>query len=180
MTTTKSQVTAGTRVYLLNSLISPHVALLVPQLKGLSNVGGGPRKKVDVSNFDSGAYDELQGGRAAPPETSGELVLDLTNAGHQSLKALFEAGAAGSIGLIPFIVCESDDSTAPVVANGILTGAVTASPKHWKGSSHYGYCYISDLSAKAADNDVWRADFKLQVTGKTTWAAKGDLATKPY
>ena len=178
--TTKSQVTAGTRVYLLNLLVSPHVALLVPQLKGLSAVGGGQRKKIDTSNFDSGAYDEMQGGRAAPPETSGELVLDLTNTGHQTTKALFEAGAAGSIGLIPFIACESDDSTAPLVQGGILIGAQTASPKHWKGSGYYGYCYISNLTAKAPDNDVWRADFKIQVTGKTTWFAKGDLATKTY
>lgn len=178
--TTKSQATAGSRVYLLNSLVSPHVALLVPQLKGLSNVGGGPRKKIDVSNFDSAAYDEYQGGRAAPPETSGELVLDLTNTGHQTLKALFEAGAAGTIGLIPFLVCESDDLTAPLVQGGILVGAQTTSPKHWKGSGFYGYCYVADLSAKGADNDVWRADFKLQVTGKTTWFAKGDVATKTY
>lgn len=178
--TTKSQPTSGTRVYLLNTLISPHVALLVPQLKGLSNVGGGPRKKIDVSNNDSGAYDEYQGGRAAPPETSGELVLDLTSTGHQTLKSLFEAGAAGTIGLIPFVVCESDDSTAPLVQGGILVGAQTASPKHWKGSGFYGNCYVADLSAKGSDNDVWRADFKLQVTGKTFWFAKGDLATKTY
>lgn len=178
--TTKSQVTAGSQFYLLNPLVSPHVALLVPQLKGATGIGGGARKKIDASNFDSGAYDELQGGRAAPPELSGELVLDLTNTGHQQLKALFEAAAAGTIGTLQAYLGQSDDSDAPTVVTGNLQPAQTASPKHWKRSGFLGNGYLSDITPNAADNDIWRATFKFQWTGAVKWSVKGDIISKTY
>ncbi len=178
--TTASQVTAGSQLYVLQTVTSPHSVLLIPQLKGASAVGGGQRKKIDISNFDSAAYDELQGGRIAPPELQGELVLKLSIAGHQTLKALFEAGAAGTIGTLQFYLGQSDASGAPTIVTGNLQPPQTASPKKWVRSGFSFSGYIASLQPSAVDNDVWRAKFGIQITGAATWQNKGDAIAKTY
>lgn len=292
---TKAIPTAGSQVYLANLLAVTPVALLIPQLRGLSNLGGGQRKKNDASNFDSGSYDEYIGGRAAPPETQSEIILDMTNTAHQQVKALFEAQAVGSIannmgffvgfpdgnGIAPLyqssgvnaglllppsttalaapaaptvngattggtvavgtyqvivtyvtaagetvgstaspVTTTTATSTITITSPATATGAtgwyayvtqaggaaatgtrqqvagtptaigtnlvITAPPTStgaiapttdttstWTRSGQYGFCYISNVSGKAADNDLWKLDFKIQVTGKTSWATKG-------
>lgn len=177
---TKSQPTSGTQFYLLNLLASPVAPLLVPQLKGASNIGGGAVKKIDISNFDSAAYDEYKGGRAAPPELSGEVVLDLTNTGHQELKALFEASAAGTIGTLQGYIGQSNGAGAPTVTSGALIPPKTTSPVEWARGGMIGFGYLSDITPSAADNDVWRATFKFQWTGQVLWQNKGDVITKQY
>lgn len=263
---------------------------LVPQLKGFSPVGGGQKKKIDISNMDSQAYDEYLGGRVAPSEASGELVLDLTNPGHQIVKALFEAGAQGTIGNIQCYVGQAGNTLAPTVGGGnllfppvtagsglaapvqsslatatsggtlaagtyyyvvtalnangetvasnekniVTTGATSTVTVSWSavtGATGYNIyrsnatgtetflisvgavvtytdtgsgtptsvlppannttgtwarsgmlanCYVASLTPKAADNDVWRADFKLQVTGATNWQVIGQGCGKQY
>jgi hypothetical protein len=137
-------------------------------------------KAIDKSNMDSGAYDELTGGRAAPPEMSGELVLDKSNAGHQAAKALFEAANQGLIDTLQIFVGDSDATDAPTIVTGVLTPPQTASPKKWARSGTFGDGYISSLTPKKADNDIDRADLSIQWTGKASWVNKGDPIAKVY
>lgn len=178
--TTITSSTSGVTLYLMDTTVSPHTVIAVAQLKGASMVGGGARKKIDISNFDSAAYDELTGGRAAPPELSGELVLDLSNTTHQKIKALFEAEAAGTAGNTSVYAGFSNATNAPTVVAGVLTPAQSASPKKWLRSGILGNGYLSNLTPKAADNDVWRADLKLQYTGKAVWSVKGQVVATTY
>jgi len=178
--TTKGSSTSGVKLYVMDTSVSPHVAIPVDQLKGATMVGGGQRKKIDISNFDSAAYDELQGGRAAPPELTGELVLDLTNTNHQALKKLFEAQAAGTAANSACYAGFADASSPPTVVAGVLTPPETASPKKWARSGIQGNGYCSNITPKAADNDVWRGDFKWQYSGKATWTVKGQAISLSY
>ncbi len=178
--TTKSSSTSGVSLFIMDTSVSPHTVITVAQLKGANMVGGGQRKKIDISNFDSLAYDELTGGRVAPPEGSGELVLDLTNTSHQKVKALIEAQAAGSAANTQVYAGFSDGTVAPTVVAGALQPPVSASPKHWTRSGILGTCYLSALSPKAADNDVWRCDLKWQYSGKATWNVKGQVVASTY
>ena len=177
---TVSSGTSGVKIYLCSTVASPHTVLPVDQLKGVSMFGGGSRKKIDISNFDSMAYDELQGGRAAPPEATGELVLDLGNTNHKGLKLLFEAQASGSAPVSNVYAGFSNSTAAPTIVAGALQPPVTASPKHWSRSGILGNAYISTLTPKGADNDVWRADFKMQFTGKAAWSVKGQTMATTY
>jgi len=104
----------------MDPTVSPHVVLAIPALKGFTGVGGGKRKKIDISNMDSAGYNEITGGRADPPEASGEIVLKKTLAGHQALKKLFEAQAAGSIGNLEVFVGDGDATNAPTIVAGHL------------------------------------------------------------
>jgi hypothetical protein len=178
--TTKASSTSGVTLYIMDTTVSPHTVITVAQLKGANMVGGGQRKKIDISNFDSLAYDELQGGRIAPPEGSGELVLDLTNTSHQKLKALIEAQADGSAANTQAYAGFSDGSVPPTVVAGVLQPPVSASPKHWTRSGILGTVYLSAVSPKAADNDVWRCDFKWQYSGKASWNVLGQLISLTY
>jgi hypothetical protein len=173
-------LTTGMKFYVMDTTVSPHTVLTIDQLKGASIVGGGQRKKIDISNFDSQAYDELTGGRAAPLELTGELILDMTNMNHQKLKALFEAEAAGSAASTQIYAGMSDATNAPTVVAGVLTPAQSATPKKWLRSGIEVSGYVSSITPKAADNDVLRCDFKFQFSGKPTWTVKGQPIATTY
>ena len=178
---TKGQSTVGTQLYVLNTSVSPHVVLLIPQVKGFSPTLGGKRKKIDISNMDSAGYDENAGGRAAPPEATGEMVLDMTNTGHQAIKALFEAGAQGTIGDVELYIGNSDaNGVPPTIVAGHLVPPQTTSPKHWTRSGSLVTGYIATFQPKYADDDVIRADFGFQISGAGKMSVKGDLSTKTY
>lgn len=177
--TTKSLSTVGSKLYLLNKSVSPPTVLSIDQMKGFAPVGG-PRKKIDKSNTDSAGCDEYAGGRSAPSETSGELVLDMTNVNHQTLRKLFKWGAAGG-GNISFYHGDSDGVAPPVIKSGALRPPSTGSPAGiWSRSGRYGDCYVSDFSEKLADNEVVRADLKLQISGFASNVVKGEQTTKIY
>jgi hypothetical protein len=177
--TTKSVSTVGSKLYLMDKSKSPPAVLAVDQLKGFSPIGG-PRKKIDKSNTDSAGCDEYAGGRSAPAEASGELVLDLSNVNHQSLIKLFKWGASGGAN-ISYYDGDSDSPAPPTIKNGALRPPVTGSPAgSWSRSGQYGDCYVSDFSIKKVDNDIVRADVKIQTSGFATSVLKGDLTTKSY
>jgi hypothetical protein len=178
--TTPAKKTQGSTLYVVNTLVSPIAVIPIPFIKGLSNIGGGKVKAIDKSNMDSGAYDELTGGRAAPPEMSGEIVLDKSNTGHQAAKALFEAANEGTIDTLQIFVGDSDSSAVPTLVTGTLTPPQTASPKHWARSGTLGNGYISNLMPKKADNDIDRMDIAIQWSGKASWVSKGDVIAKTY
>jgi hypothetical protein len=178
--TTAIQSTVGTTVYILDKSVSPHLVIAVAALKGFSGVGGGKRKKIDASNMDSQGYNENAGGRADPPEASGEIVLKKSVVGHQKLKKLFEAQANGTVGNIDIYVGDGDAANAPTVVAGVLVPPQTASPKHWARSGTLGSGYISSLSPKKVDDDIDRADFAFQFSGGATWQNKGDVIATTY
>lgn len=176
---TKSLSTVGGKLFVMDRSTSPPAVLPVDQLKGFSPVGG-PRKKIDKSNTDSAGCDEYAGGRAAPSEATGELVLDMTNPHHQALRKLFKWGANGG-GNISYFFGDSDGTAPPTIKNGALRPPVTGSPAGtWARSGRYGDCYVSDFSVKETDNDIVRADLKLQTSGFATEVVKGDTTTKMY
>jgi hypothetical protein len=177
--TTKALSTVGSKVYFLDTSVSPHVVIPIDQLKGFAPVGG-PRKKIDKSNMDSSGCDEYEGGRAAPAEASGELVLDMTNAHHQAIRRAFKAGANGTIGPLQFYDGDSDGSSPPTIVTGNLTPPTTGSPKTYTRSGRAGLGYIADFSVKKTDNDIIRADFKVQPTGFWAETVKGDAFAKTY
>jgi hypothetical protein len=177
---TPMKKTQGSTLYVVDSSISPKTVIAIPYIKGLSNVGGGKASQLNGSNMDSGAYDEYAAGRAAPPEMSGELVLDKSNVGHQKAKTLFELSNAGTIGNLQIYVGDSDAANAPTLVLGVLTPPTSASPKKWLRSGTQGNAYISSFLPKKADNDLERADISLQWSGKGTWTVKGDVIAKTY
>lgn len=178
--TTASQSTVGTTVYVVDRSVSPPVVLAIPALKGLSNVGGGKRKKIDKSNMDSKGYNENQGGRADPPEATGELVLKKSVAGHQALKKLFEAQSNGSVDNIEIWIGDSDGTAAPTLVADVLTPPKSTSPIKWTRSGTLGVGYISNFSPKKVDDDIDRVDFGFQFSGGVTWQVKGDLVSVTY
>lgn len=176
---TKSQSTVGTELYILDNRASPAVVLKVPQLKGISPTAGGKRKKIDTSNMDSKGYDENQGGRAAPPEAVGELVLDMTNAAHQAIKAIFELGAAGTLGTIQYYVGQADgNGLPPTVVTGVLTPPQATTK--WARSGYLASGYVATFQPKFVDNDVIRADFGFQLSGGAVFSNKGDPIATTY
>jgi len=178
--TTAAKSTVGTTMYVLDASVSPHAVLAIPALKGLSNVGGGKRKKIDKSTFDSVGYNENQGGRADPPEATGELVLNKSLVGHQKVKALFEAQARGAVDNIEVFIGDADGTAPPTIVGGHLVAPQTASPKKWARSGTLGVGYISSFSPKKVDDDIDRADFAFQFSGGATWVNKGDLISITY
>lgn len=177
---TLAQSTVKTAVYIENPLVSPHTMIAVPALKGFSPAGGGKRKKVDKSNFDSVGYNENQGGRADPAEASGEIILMKSLVGHQNLKKIFEAQAQGTTGNVNVFVGDSDGAGAPTFVATVFTPPQTASPKKWARSGESFQGYISNLSPKYQDDDIIRADFAIQISGATTWYNKGDAIALTY
>lgn len=178
--TTAAQSTVGSKVYLVDRSTSPPTIISVTALKGFSNVGGGKRKKIDKSNMDSVAYNEVQGGRADPPEATGEIVLKKSVANHQKLKKLFEAQANGSVDNIECWVGDGDGTAPPTLVSNVLVPPQTASPKKWARSGTLGVGYISTFSPKKVDDDIDRAEFAFQFSGGVTWQNKGDPIATTY
>jgi hypothetical protein len=177
--TTKSVPTVGTKVYVMDTSVSPHVVLPCDQLKGFTPLNGA-RKKIDKSNMDSAGADENTGGRVAPGESSGEVVFDPTNVNHQALIKLFTAQASGTAKDTQFYVGNSDATAAPTVVAGALVPPQTASPKHWNRTGFLQDCYISKFQIKYADNDVIRADLSLQGSGFPVLSVKGEVIANTY
>lgn len=179
--TTTAVNTPGTKLFFLDVSVSPHVVVAVTALKGFSPAGGGKRKKNDKSNFDSGGYNENQGGRIDPPEAAGQIILLKSDTSHQTLKKLFEGQAVGIYtNDLQWFLADSDDTTAPTNVAGVLTPPQTASPKHWKRSGEAFVGYIATLQPKYEDDSLIMADFAIQISGKTTWYNKGDVVAKTY
>jgi hypothetical protein len=177
--TTKSVSTVGTKVYVMNTTVSPHTVIPCDQLKGFAPLNGS-RKKVDISNMDSSGADENTGGRVAPGESSGEVVFDPTNVNHQALIKLFTAQASGTAKDTQFYVGNSDATSIPTVVAGLLQPAQSASPKKWQRSGFLQNCYISKFQIKYADNDVIRADLSLQGSGFPVMSVKGQAIALTY
>jgi hypothetical protein len=177
--TTKSVSTVGTKVYVMDTSVSPHLVLPCDQLKGFAPLNGS-RKKIDVSNMDSSGADENTGGRVAPGESAGEVVFDPTNANHQALIKLFTAQASGTAKDTQFYVGNGDATSAPTIAAGVLQPAQTASPKKWQRTGFLQGCYISKFQIKYADNDVIRADIALQGSGFPKMSVKGQAIALTY
>jgi len=174
---TQSQSTVGSAMYVVDMTASPPAVLLIPQMKGISGVGGGKRTKIDISNMDSQGYNENAGGRADPPEATGEMVLSKKIAGHVKVKKLFEAQALGSVANIPCYVADGDGTAPPTLVSGVLIPPKSGSPGTWTRSGTLGVGYISQFAPKKADNDVDRCDFAFQYSGGATWNVKGDATT---
>lgn len=177
--TTKSVSTVGTKVYVMDTTVSPHVVLPCDQLKGFAPLNG-QRKKIDESSMDSAGADEYTGGRVAPGESSGEVVFDPTNANHQALIKLFKAQANGTANNTQFYVGNSDATSAPTVVAGVLQPAQSTTPKKWLRTGFLQGCYISKFQIKYADNDVIRADLSLQGSGFPVLSVKGQAIALTY
>lgn len=177
--TTSAVLTPGSQLFVLDASVSPHVVVTVVALKGFSPLGG-KRKKIDISNFDSAGYDENVGGRAAPPEARGSIILLKSNSSHQALKRIMEAQVSSGLGNAQFFLGDNDATSPPTIVANVLTPPQTSSPKHWARSGEGFNGYISDLSPKYEDNNAIMADFGVQLSGKTTWYNKGDVISKTY
>jgi hypothetical protein len=164
----------------MDTTVSPHVVLPCDQLKGFAPLGG-PRKKIDTSNMDDAGADSLAGGRSAPGESSGEVVFNPKNTNHQKLIKLFKAQCnATTAALTQFYVGNSDATNAPTVVAGALQPAQTATPKKWARTGFLQDCYISDFQIKYADNEVIRADLKVQGSGFPVLSVKGEVIANTY
>lgn len=178
--TTASQSTVGSTVYVVDRTVSPAVVVAIAALKGFSAGGGGKRKKIDKSNMDSKKSNEYAGGRIDPNEASGEIILMKSNAGHQSVKKIFEAGAAGSLDNIEIYVGDGDGTAPPTLVSDVLTPPKSASPIKWTRTGTLGKGYISTFMPKKVDDDVDRADFAFQWSGDQTWQVKGEVIANTY
>ena len=178
--TTTATLTPGTVLYVLDASVSPHVVVAVAALKGFSPAGGGKRKKIDISNFDSAGYNENVGGRADPSEASGQIILLKSNSSHQALKRIMEAQVSSGLANAQFFLGDNDATSPPTIVTGTLTPPQTASPKHWARSGLSFTGYIAQLTPKYEDDNAVMADFSVQISGKTTWYVKGDVISKTY
>ena len=179
MSATKSMSTVSNKVYIMDTSVSPHIAIPADQLKGFSPIGGA-LKKIDKSNMDSVSADEYTPGRMAPSEASGELILDLTNANQKKLFKLLKAMAAGTAANSTFYVGGADAASPPTVVAGVLTPAQSASPKKWLRTGILQDCYIAKWSDKRVDNDIVRVDISFQGSGLPVYSVKGEAIALTY
>lgn len=176
---TKKVSTVGSKVYIMDTSVSPHVAIPADQLKGFAPIGGA-LKKLDISNMDSQGADEYAPGRMASAEATGELIFDPTNANQMALFKLLKAMASGTAANSTFYVGNNDAPDPPTVVAGVLTPAQTTTPKKWKRTGVDQGCYVSKWNIKCQDNEVIRVDIGFQGSGLPRVTRKGDAIATTY
>lgn len=163
--------TQGQQVYIMDTSVSPHVAVEIDLLNGFNGLGG-DAKKIDVTTFSSFSTMEYRKGLIDPKQATGELIFAADSAAHQLLLKLQQE--TGTTATTSLFVGFSDGTAAPTVVAGVLTPPTTGTPAHYARSGVLTDCFVMTVSFKAPVNEVVRADLTIQPTGVQTNVVKGD------
>lgn len=98
-----------------------------------------------------------QSGLANPGTVSVPFNFDPTQASHQSLFALKEAGT-----VVPWMICLSDGTSEPTVSGGAFVAPTLRTSAEFDA-------YVSDVNIDVATNEVVRGTLTLQRSGSVTW-----------
>lgn len=160
--TTKFRPTQGNQLYIMNQTVSPHIALVIPALQGVDNLGG-QKTAIPITNFDSLGFMEYAPGLVDPGKPSGNIVFEYTDTTMQLLNRLLGMGAGATTSLF---YGDSDAALAPTVVAGVLTPPQTgSSPKTYTRSGWLFDGFVTEFTIQAQVNNVVLAKFALQATG---------------
>lgn len=170
MATTKYSPVQGSQLFIMNQTVSPHVAVVVPAMQGIDNLGG-QATSIPITNFDSIGYMEYAKGLVDPGKPSGNIVFDYNNATLQLLNKLLGMGDGAETS---FFYAAADGTAAPTVVAGVLTPPKTgASPGTFTRSGWLFNGFVADFTIQGQTNNVVIAKFAVQATGPRQLAVKG-------
>lgn len=171
---TKFSGMQGAQLYLMNPTVSPKVAVVVPQLQGIDNLGG-KKSSIKLTNFDSVGYEEYAPGLVDPGTPGGNIVHDYNNATIQLLNKLLGLGDSS---FTSFFFGASDGTAAPTVTAGVLKPPVTGtSPGTYTRSGWLTDGFVTEYTITGQVNNVTMAKFSFQASGERKMIVKGQAPT---
>ena len=171
--TTAYRPTQGNQLYIMNQTVSPHVAVVVPALQGIDNLGG-QKTAIPITNLDSIGYMEYAPGLVDPGKPSGNIIFDYSNTTLQLLNKLLGMGAGATTS---FFYGDSDAVLAPTVVGGVLVPPQTvSSPKTYTRSGWLFDGFVTDFTIQAQINNIVLAKFAVQASGPRKMIVLGSAA----
>lgn len=143
--------TQGTSLFLIDA--GAAVKFACPT--GITGLGGAT-DQIDTTCLGDNERTYVQG-LANPGTVSVPFNFDPTQASHQLLFALKEAGTN-----VPWMVCLSDGTAEPTVVGGAFVAPTLRTSAEF-------VAYISDVNIDVATNEVVRGTLTLQRSGAVTW-----------
>lgn len=171
--TTQFSPVQGTQLFIMNNTISTAVAVVVPAMQGIDNLGG-QKTAIPITNFDSQGYMEYAPGLVDPGKPSGNIIFDYNNTTLQLLNKLLGMGAGATTS---FYYGAADGTGAPTVVTGALTPPQTGtSPKTYTRSGWLFDGFVTDFTIQGQTNNVVIAKFAIQATGPRKMIVLGETA----
>lgn len=159
----------GARLYMMNPNVSPHVAVVVPQLTGLDNLGG-QKTSIPISNFDSADFMEFAGGLVDPGKPSGNIIVDMGSSGAALINTMLQQGTNY---ITQFFFGMADGTSPPTVVAGVLTPPSSGSPAVYSRSGWLFGGFVNEFTITGQVNNVLMAKFGIQATGRRDMIVKG-------
>ena len=170
---TKYRPTQGNQLYIMNQTVSPHVAVVVPALQGIDNLGG-QKTAIPITNLDSLGFMEYAPGLVDPGKPSGNIIFEYTDTTMQLLNKLLGMGAGATTSLF---YADSDAALPPTVVAGVLTPPQTgSSPKTYTRSGWLFDGFVTEFTIQAQVNNIVLAKFAIQASGARKMIVLGQTA----